>query len=221
MIFSSVRPVGYWPDNFIPDGYVPLAAAASPEGYLVMSQPTADVGAVKTQLTHLPPGTSQYLLTGTPDTARWVFIRAVSACAVGDGEPVRTKLRRVAFDSLGALVLDVPNSPHGLHLTVGAGGLVTARWAYSRAGQAVAPASFNIYTATGGDSFDFNTPAGNVKPSGGNSFGAAFAHGTLARFVVRAVSAAGGEEPNTTEAQATADAQAPAAPGDLVVEIIS
>ena len=219
MTTSPARPVGFRPDNLRPDNFRP-EVDAGPKGYLVISQPTPDVGAVKTQLAALPPGTTQYLLTGAPDTVQWVYVRAVSACAVGDGEPVRTKLRRVAFAGAGALIPDVPNAPIGLTLTLGPGGLVTATWGYARLGQNAAPATFNIYTTTGATPFDYGTPAGSVTLSRGMSFGAAFAHGTLARFVVRAVSDSGGEEPNTTEASDTADAQAPTAPDDLVAEII-
>lgn len=216
MTMNHARPIEFRPLGFRPDGFLPPQRP----GYRVITQPTADIGSPQTHLAHLVPGTTQYLLTGAPNTTRWVFVRAVSACAIHDDEPVRPKLRRVAFDALGALILDVPNAPIGLRLTPGPGGLVTAHWAYNRSGQMVPPESFNIYTTTGATPFDFNTPAGNVKPSQGNSFGATFAHGTLARFVVRAVSAAGGEEPNTDEQSVAADAMAPTAPNDLVVEII-
>jgi hypothetical protein len=214
------RPTGFRPDGFRPDNFTPQANAAAPGGYTVFSQPTADVNAVKTELASLPLGTTTYLLTGTPGSVQWLYIRAISACGVADDEPIRPKLRRVAFDALGALIPDVPNAPIGLTLKAGPGGLVTATWAYIDIGQMAPPAGFNIYTTTGVTPFDYNTPAGNVTPSRGMSFGAAFAHGTLARFVVRAATAAGDEEPNTTEKSITADAVAPAAPDSLVVELI-
>ena len=218
---SRLRPAGFRPEGFRPDGFRPGLADAGPEGYYVYSQPTRDRDAVKTQVAHLDPGVNTYTFTGESDSVQYVYIRAVTPCGVADNEAIGPKLRRVAFDGDGALIPDVPNAPKGLTLTPGAGGLITATWYYDDRGQAVAPASFNIYTATGEDAFDYDTPAGNVTPSRGNSFGATFSNGVTARFVVRAVSAAGDEEDNTTEASATADSQAPTAPDDMTVELIA
>jgi len=218
--FSPARPPGFRPDNLRPDGFRPKAVQA-PEGYLVFSQPSQDASAVKTELAHLVPGTTQYTVTGAAGSQVWVYVVAVTPCAVGDTDPIRPKLVRVAFDALGALILPVPNAPIALTLTPGPAGLVTANWAYKKLAQEVAPDSFNIYTTTDANPFNFTTPAGSVAFTSRASFAANFTHGQLARFVVRAVSAAGTEEANTIEAQATADTQAPAAPTDLTLELIA
>jgi hypothetical protein len=218
------RPANFRPDGYRPGSFAPALAGVGAGGkYHVISQPTPDADAVKTTLAILDAGTLQYTLTGTPDSERWVYIRAVSACGVGDGEPIRPKLRRVAFDGDGNLIPDVPNEPRNLYCVAGAAGLVTAYWQYEPTGHMVAPATFNIYTTSGATPFDFDTPAGSVTFTGarGYSFGATFGDGVTAKFVVRAVSsvgkASGGEEPNTTEASAVADTQAPAAPEELVI----
>lgn len=220
---------GPHPENFRPDGLRPAGfrpAATDPAGighYHVVSQPTPDVDAVKTTVAIIDAGTLSYTFTGAPDTVYWVFVRVVSACGVPDDEPVRPKLRRIAFDSEGALIPDVPNEPRDLHCVAGPDGLVTAHWHYVETGQMAAPATFNIYTAEGEAAFDFDTPAGSVTYTGARSysFGDTFSDGVTARFVVRAVSsvgkASGGEEPNTTEASAVADTQAPAQPEDLYI----
>lgn len=225
MTHAAPSPENFWPPGFMPTGFSPPLSGAGAGGtYLVYSQPTPDVDAVKTLVAEVEAGTTQYLFEGDADSVQWLFVRVVSACGVADGEPVRPKLRRVAFDSEGNLIPDVPKAPHGLHCVVGAAGLVTARWAYDPTGQMAAPATFNVYTTSGATPFDFDTPAGSVAYTPGQrdlSYGATFDHGVTAKFVVRAVTsigkASGGEEPNTTEASAIADAQAPDAPEDLYV----
>lgn len=228
MITLIGRPPNTRPDNLRPDGFTP--GTTDPGGighYHVISQPTPDVDAVKTTHAVLDAGTLGYTFTGAPDTVYWVYIRVVSACGVGDGEPIRPKLRRIAFDGDGALIPDVPNAPKGLYCEAGPAGLVTAHWHYDATGEMAAPESFNIYTAEDAGAFDYDTPAGNVAYTGQRdlSFGASFANGVTAKFVVRAVTsigaASGGEEPNTTQAQAVADTQAPAAPEDLYITLVS
>lgn len=219
------RPANFRPDNFRPDNFAPgLGGAPTPGGhYHVVSQPTPDIDAVKTTHAVLDAGTLEYTFGGEADTVYWVYIVVVSACGVPDGEAVRPKLRRIAFDGDGNLIPDVPNAPRNLYCVAGAAGLVTAHWQYEPTGQMTAPATFNIYTTTGATPFDFDTPAGSVTFTGARSysFGATFADGVTAKFVVRAVSsvgkASGGEEPNTTEASAVADTQAPAATENLTI----
>ncbi len=221
MIIPTAYPPSYVPVGFWPGGYLPTASAAGV--YHVISQPTPDIGAIKTTLAVLPAGTTQYLLSGTPNSEQWVYIRAVNACGVPDADPIRPKLRRVAFDASGNLIPDAPNAPKGLRLSVGAGGLVAARWTYIPTGQMAPPSAFNVYVTTGALPFDYNTPAATVPATGAReySYSDTFADGTTVRVVVRAVSAAGGEESNTAEVSTIADAQAPAFPEELIAEVIA
>lgn len=222
MTMSPARPDNFRPDNFRPDGFTPEASPSGSVGYILFSQPTPDRDAVKTEVAQLAAGTGSYVFTGEDDSVQYLFVRAISACGVGDGEPIGPKLRRVAFDPDGALIPDVPNAPKAQTIRNGPGGTAVLTWNYIARGQAVAPASFNIYIATGVSVFNYETPAGSVTPARGNSYTTgAYANGTVVRMVVRAVSSGGDEEPNTVEVSTTVDDTAPTAPNDLVVELIS
>lgn len=171
----------------------------------------------------LAPGIDQVTIEGEPDSEAWYFPRAVSRLGREDDEPVMSKLKRIAFDAAGELIEPVPNAPIGLVVEQLAGGAMRAAWSYESYRQAIAPAIFNVYVATAATPIDFDAaPAHQVSATGRRRYTAdlgTFGHDTLVRIVVRAASATGAEEPNTTEAEATADAEAPAAPNAITTEV--
>lgn len=163
----------------------------------------------------------EMLITGADDSEQYVYARAFTACNVRDNESELTKLRRVAFDGDGNLITPVPNAPVGRVLTLGPGGLITLTWSYNALAQEVAPATFRVYIDAG-LGFDFDAPDAIVAATGGIGYSsqATFAHGTATSWIVRSVSADGAEETNAIEVSATADAQAPNAPGSVLAEVV-
>lgn len=168
----------------------------------------------------LAPDAAMFLFTGPSSSKCWVWVRAVSACGVGDGENPAAKLVRVAFDAAGNLILPVPNTPINQRLVLGAGGQVSLSFSSGRGNEAAPAVVFNVYVATGVAPFDFGTV--NQTSLGGRTAAVdlgTFAHGTTVRAVVRAEAATGAEEDNTNEVSAVADAQAPDAPTSFTVEV--
>lgn len=157
--------------------------------------------------------TLSYTLTGlTANTVGYYHIEAVSACGVRSVLPAATRLRRVAMDSANQLIAPAPNTPYGLKLTVGAGGLITASWQYSGTDAEADADGFNVYVATGATPFDYDTIDFAVGLGVKRQALGTFANGTTVRCVVRARTDAGVEETNTREATAVADALAPNPP---------
>ncbi|MEO0477752.1 MAG: hypothetical protein AAF085_17545, partial [Planctomycetota bacterium] len=127
-----------------------------------------------------------------------------------------SRLRRVAMDADNQLIPPAPNAPHGLKLTLGVNGLVTASWQHSDINSEADAAGFNVYLATGATPFDFDTVNHSIDlPSKSVSLGT-FADATTVRVIVRARTAGGIEETNTNETTATADALAPVAPASII-----
>lgn len=169
----------------------------------------------------VPAGTELYDATGfSAGSEQWFHVKAISQCDVEDDEPVR--LRRVAFDALGNLILAVPNAPVGLALECGAAGLVTASWSYIDNNQEAAPVRFNVYVATGSNAFNFASPTAQVSFVQRYRYSASlgtFAHLTTVRVIVRAEAAGSAEEKNLTEVVTLADALAPDPALALEVEV--
>ncbi len=154
---------------------------------------------------------------------QWIHVRAVDALGQEDTEPERHKLKRVVFDADGNLIAAAPNRPIDLRLSQAAG-VVTARWGYRPNAHEAAPASFRVYAALGSSAFDYTTPAATTTYSLARSYSATlgpYAHGTIVRVKVSAVSAAGGEALNPIEQVITVDTQAPDAPASITVEVTS
>lgn len=224
-------PAFYLPPRYLPSGE-PDSASYWPDDarrHEVYTRPTRD-GADTLVATVWPGDDPEVVITGAPSTERFVWVRAFNRLDKPDAEDVAPKLRRVAFDAAGELILPVPNAPINLTLAPAAGGKILATWSYNSFGQETPPASYHVYVATGVAAFNFTTPD-QVVSSSGRVLGrtittaavptGAFAHGTVVRVVVRAVGepGVGAEENNTTEATATADAVAPDAPASLTVEV--
>lgn len=170
----------------------------------------------------VPAGTEQFLATGLPDSEQWFHVKALTRCGVEDIEPVRIK--RVAFDADGNLILPVPNAPIGLTVVCGASGAMSARWMYIPNSQGAAPALFNVYVGTDEDDVDLLDPVETVAYSGSRVFTASlgtFDHGTVVHVIVRAEAASGAEERNVTTASGIADAEAPTPATALDVEVIA
>ena len=210
------RPATFRPARFRPDGFRPDDA----RGYKVFSRPTpSGPDTLLAFIRHDEP--LQHLVTGTPGSQVFIHIKPVSRLGVTPKRQVRGRLRRLAFDDAGNLILPAPNAVRGLALENAGGGEVFASWQYIAAEQEAAPSLFNIYTATGAGAMDFTTAAATA--TGGRrtskvSLGV-FAHGTTVRATVRAETASGAEEKNTVEASIVVDAQAPAGVTSMSVEV--
>lgn len=194
---------------------------ATDAGYNVYVRST--INGSDTLVQFVPKLTEELVVDGLAnDSVQWYHVKAVTACAVEDVEPIR--LKRVAFDSAGNLILPVPNAPVGLVLTLGAGGQVTASWRYIDQNQCAAPTQFNVYVATGATPFDYDTVDHVVSFANRDRFTqdlGTFADTTVVRVVVRAQASSGAEEDNTTAVQVTADAAAPDPANAITVEAVA
>ncbi|MEO0966691.1 MAG: hypothetical protein AAFY08_16485, partial [Planctomycetota bacterium] len=105
--------------------------------YLVYERPTrqAPAGGDTLVATLAADATGYRYTGGAPGTQRFAYVRAVGCSGVPDIEPAWPKLRRIAFDADGALVLPAPNTPHALSVEPAAGGRLRVRFAYAPAGQ--------------------------------------------------------------------------------------
>ncbi|MEM7626583.1 MAG: hypothetical protein AAF333_13385 [Planctomycetota bacterium] len=209
MIYSPDLPTGYLPLGYRPDDARRYGVIRRVEG--------GDDELVATT----EPGTLERVVEGINNSAERFYVTAVNRVDLPDRDVIDVDLRLVAFDGTGELILPVPSPVRNLRLVPGPGGQVSAEWYQRSRGAAPAAASFNVYVATGTDPIDFAAPAlAGVSPrlrSRSVELGT-FAHGTLVKAVVRAVSAQGAEEANTIEAQVTADAIPPAPASLLTVE---
>lgn len=120
---------------------------------------------------------------------------------------------QTGFDASGEWVGASPNAPSDLNVTPTAGGRFVLRWNYMPDGQQTEPAQFNLYHGGGTGTVDFENLAATVAYDRGRFFYAylsePFGHATRVRWVVRAASAAGVEDPNETIVSGWAEAQAP------------
>jgi len=210
----------YFPSRYFARRYWPAVGAALPEaGYNVYKRLLPDAESVF--VAFVPAGTEEYVATGfSAGSEQWFFVKAVSRCDVEDDEPIR--LRRVAFDSLGNLILAVPNAPIGLSLECGAAGAITASFSYITNNQEAEPVRFNVYVATGSSAFNFASPTAQVTYTQRYRYSASlgtFADLTTMRVIVRAEAAGPAEEKNLNEVTAIADAAAPDPALALEVEV--
>ncbi len=117
------------------------------------------------------------------------------------------------FDEAGNMLGDPPNAPDNLQVEPASGGRFRLRWTYSERDQLVAPSEFRLYHDNGSGTVDYETIVATVSykfarfhyeyTSGG------FAHDAKRVWSVRAASAAGIEDANTTAVVAVADAVGP------------
>ena len=136
----------------------------------------------------------------------WLHVRALSPGGAADVQPP-TGIR-IETDADRVPLAPVPNPPARLHAEAVAGGYVRLSWRHDPAGEAIAPASWRIYSDAGAGQLDYDSVVATA--SGGIARVGAYAHGTTVRFGVRAVSSAGNEEENTGIVTVTVDAQGPA-----------
>ncbi|MCC6679856.1 MAG: hypothetical protein IT445_03040 [Phycisphaeraceae bacterium] len=216
-------PVSFLPPRFLPLGFMPDDGRR----YHVYTRETID--GEDTLLDTIPAsGGEDYelVVTGDPDSEQFIHVVAVNRLGREDGRTARPRLRRVAFDSAGDLILPAPNVPVDVSLVLGANGNVTVRFRYSSQFQEVAPEVFNVYVAEGVAAMSFVTPADTASYSAGQHYYeidlGEFAHGTTVRVVVRAQAAAADgsvETANTDEVSAVADDLAPDMPAGITVEV--
>lgn len=160
-----------------------------------------------------------YTLTGLlANSEAYYYVNTVSGCGVESTISASSRMRRVAMDGDNELIPPTPNAPTGLNLTAGEAGEVTAAWRHSNGSAEADVAGFNVYVATGEDAFDYDTQDFVIDtPATTRLSLGSFANGTTVRCVVRAKTAAGIEETNTTAATTTAVAAAPEAPSAITV----
>lgn len=135
-------------------------------------------------------------------------LRAISPGGVEEGNT--NLVQTIITDGDGVPILPTPNAPTQLMVFPRAGGKFAVSWRYRSEGQQVQPAAYAVYHDNGTGTMDYVTPLA-VVTSLGYFTTVAYAHGTAVKFGVRARSAAGSEERNTTVRTATADAEGPAA----------
>jgi hypothetical protein len=208
----------YWPWRAMPQAFMPDDARR----YEVYKRTALD--GADTLIATLIAGSGAYLVTGASGGVAWYWARAFTRRGIPDAESIRSKLTRVAFDSLGALVLPAPNAPTGLSIVRGSGGLMTAQWGYSRNNEPAAVDHFDVFVATGATAMNYTAADYQVTASGGQRYQRSlgtFANGTTVRCVVRSVAASAASETNTTEASAVADALGPDAVAAMTVEVTS
>ncbi|MEM6392502.1 MAG: hypothetical protein AAF797_06995 [Planctomycetota bacterium] len=201
-----LAPLDYRPAGFAPEGFRPDNAAR----HELLRRDTRT--GPDTLVASFGPGVAiSQVVTGTPNSEAFYWVRVVNRCGTPDADAVARRLRRVAFDDQGELILPVPNAPRALALSLYAGGGVRARWRYVGTFEETPPAGFLVYVATGSTPHDFNAPAHTVGAarSGIQDLGT-FPDGTVVRVVVRSRSAEGAIEDNTVEVTTVADATAPA-----------
>lgn len=190
---------------------------ASPAAYRVYRRATTYAPAEL--VAEVEPDTLSYTLTGQASSSSLLYyVNAVSACGVESTISAVSRLRRVAFDGDANLIQPAPNAPHALKLTTGEGGLVTAAWNFNNNNAEAETAGFNVYVATGEDSFDYGTPDFVIDNTFTRSQAlGTYANGTTVRCVIRAFAATGVEETNTTAATTTAVADAPTPPTQIAI----
>lgn len=215
----SYWPVHYWPSTYWPIGYWPAKAQHGYRAYLRNGAKTAPDELVAVA----SPGSSQLVVGSlSGDSDQYLRVTAVSRCGVEDNE--RAKLVRARFDVAGTFIAPAPNAPSALSLLRRSGGAVEASWMYFANGQEAPPVRFNVYVAVDSDAFNFAAPEAQVNFSSSRLFTTTlgpFANGALVKVIVRSESAGapGTQEPNWLMAQTRADAQAPAAPSQVFIEV--
>lgn len=191
-------------------------------GYAVYERPTVDEPAEgDTLVATLGPDVASYRYTGAAGTQRYVYIRALGCSGQPDTEPTRRKLRRVAFDASGQLILPAPNTPIALSVEPTAGGTLRVRFAYRRANEEASVASFKVFAAEDPAAIDPDaTPAAETTYATpqGIEIGP-LTDGVTVKVAVLAEAESGARSSLTDEVSAVADATPPAAPTGIAVEV--
>ena len=129
----------------------------------------------------------------------------------------------VGFDAQGELEPLRPNGPVDLAVRAVANGRFEVSWAYERRGEAIAPATFSVFSDGGLGEMDWGTPVGSVayRIRGGRYcfVSTGYAHDTEVQFGVRAVAANGASDGNETVVTARARAVGPAALEAVLIEL--
>lgn len=127
---------------------------------------------------------------------------------------------RIEFDGAGDPISGMPNAPRRVTAQVIAGGKFIVAFEYDDLGQGGPPGSFQVFAGAAAGSIDWNTPlvdsvtgldhvpATTVKAY--SFITAAYAHGTVRVFGVRARNEVGISEKNTTSVSSPATARATA-----------
>lgn len=120
---------------------------------------------------------------------------------------------QTAFDHSAHWVGAVANGPGDLQVEPVVGGKFLLRWTYTRDGEQIEPGTFRIYNDNGTGTIDYGVVVATVTYRRGRFHysytSAAFAHETRIRWAVRAASAIGAEEKNTSNVFANADSTSP------------
>jgi len=215
------------------DHYDPVYYGATPEG--VVNGIGMDCGI---DFTRVAGGYNLYRSEGeTPDTDNAIPVGATSATAspptairnyvgypfaastvyrlwvraIGKGgaeESYPTDTIRIEADGGGDPLDEVPNSPIRLSVSPRPDGKMLLTWSYDDRGEQTAVGQYKVYHDNGTGTMDWATPIGATKARA--FLTGAYANGTTVAFGVRAESADGAQETNTTTASGVADATGPA-----------
>lgn len=184
----------FWPN---PNGCYVLFAGTSGVDY------THAVGAAPAGATTIKTFTGYAL----PASSTVSFgLRAVSPGGVSEANVGLVQTLRT--NGSGVPITPAPNAPTNLIASPRAGGKIGLSWQYRPTGQQAAPAAYAVYHDDGTGTVDYVTPLAVV--TGTAYLTAAYADAAVVKFGVRARTAGGAEEVNTTIRTATADAVGPA-----------
>ncbi len=149
----------------------------------------------------------------THDAGVTYTYRLVAVSGGGCEDLIDEVTTQAAFDGAGEWLGARPHAPADLQVTPLSGGRFRLGWTYTPEGEQAAPASFRVYHDAGTGSMNFSQVVGTVDYRRGRLHYAftseSFAEGTRVGFVVRAISAAGAQEPNERVVRGLADAAAP------------
>lgn len=182
-------------------------------------------------LTNTPPVGAAGADATTVRTFPWIshqadscYVYRLTSLNGGGAENVCDEIVCVAcFDAEGRWVGLRPNAVSDLRLNLLADGRFEVAWSYSREGEQVEPAYFEVFHDGGSGEVDFDTVVGTVAYRRGRVHYAhvsePFAHDARVRWAVRAVSAEGARSESGAVVTGRAAAQPPAGRPTVLVEL--
>ena len=152
------------------------------------------------------------------------YVYRLTSLNGGGAENVCDEIVCIAcFDADGRWVGPRPNGVSDLRLNLLAGGRFEVAWSYSREGEQVEPAHFEVFHDGGSGQVDFDTVVGTVAYRRGRvhyvHVSEPFEHDARVRWAVRTVSAEGARSESGAVVTGRAAAQPPAGRPTVLVEL--